>query len=207
MGVDWEQGWNPKYEKAVEVYSVWGSSERSAEAGNPRPIQPETLGGEVPGRHVIDALRRGYRFGFVAGGDVHDGRPGDALHAESYPPRGFVPYEQGLTAALAPELTREAIFDAMAGRRTYAATRSRIYLDARVDPRAGRLELAVASEEEIEEAVLCRGGEDALALGPDEDARVVTRTEEIEPLAPDEFCYVRARTARGNLAWSSPVWG
>jgi hypothetical protein len=207
MGVDWERGWNPTYEKAVEIYSVWGSSERSAGAGNTRPIPPEALGGETAGRHVVDALKRGYRFGFVAGGDVHDGRPGDALHAESYPPRAHVPYEQGLTAALAPALTREAVFDAIAGRRTYATTRSRIYLDARVEPGAGRLSLTAASEEGIAEAVLCRGGEDVLRLLPGGDARVLERTEAIEPLASDEFCYVRVRTARGNLAWSSPVWG
>jgi hypothetical protein len=207
MGVDWDLGWNPKYERAVEIYSVWGSSERHADAGNTRPGGVENLGGEVKGRHVVDALKRGYRFGFVAGGDVHDGRPGDAMHDRSYPPRDHVPYEQGLTAALAPELTREAIFDAMAGGRTYAATHSRIHLDARIDPRAGRLELAAASEEGIEQAVLCRSGEDALVLMPDEDARVVTRTEKIEPLAPEEFCYVRVTTGGGNLAWSSPVWG
>jgi len=207
MGVDWDLGWNRKYEKAVEIYSVWGSSERHADAGNTRPGGVENLGGEVKGRHVVDALKRGYRFGFVAGGDVHDGRAGDAMHDESYPPRDYVPYEQGLTAVLAPQLTREAVFDAMAGGRTYATTHSRIYLDARVDPGAGRLELAAASEEGVAEAVLCRNGEDALALTPDGDPRVLTRTEDLAPLAPEEFCYVRVTTGRGNIAWSSPVWG
>jgi hypothetical protein len=35
----------------------------------------------------------------------------------------------------------------------------------------------------------------------------VIRAEKIEPLGPDEFCYVRVMTGGGNLAWSSPVWG
>ena len=104
MGVNWEQGWNPGYEKAVEVYSVWGNSERPAEAGNPRPMEDKNLGGEMKGRHVIDALKRGYRFGFVGGGDIHDGRPGDDLHDISYPPRDYRIHAQGFTAAITPEL-------------------------------------------------------------------------------------------------------
>ncbi len=73
MGVDWSLGWNPRYETAVEMYSVWGNSERPAEAGNPRPIHH--CGGEMVGRHVRDALACGYHLGFVGGGDIHDGRP------------------------------------------------------------------------------------------------------------------------------------
>ncbi|NQU11897.1 DUF3604 domain-containing protein, partial [bacterium] len=108
MGVKWELGWNPRYETAVEMYSVWGNSEKPESAGNPIPIR--SCRGEMAGRHVLDALRRGYRLGFLGGGDIHDGRPGDDLHDVAYPPRGYPIPHQGLTAALAPALTREAIF-------------------------------------------------------------------------------------------------
>ena len=102
MGVDWSAGWNPRYETAVEIYSVWGNSEKPAAEGNPRPI--EACDGEMSGRHVRDALAMGYRFGFVGGGDIHDGRPGDELHNESYPqPRDPRSLPQGFAACFAPE--------------------------------------------------------------------------------------------------------
>lgn len=111
MGVDWDQGWNPTYEKAIEMVSVWGSSEKPESEGNTRPIRAAK--GEMPGRHVRDALERGFRFGFVGGGDVHDGRPGLALHMLSYPKVDEGPYPQGRTAAWVPRLSREAVFDAI----------------------------------------------------------------------------------------------
>ena len=42
-------------------------------------------------------------------------------------------YREGLAAVLAPELTREAIFDALKKRRTYAVTGARIELDFRIN--------------------------------------------------------------------------
>ena len=204
MGVDWSAGWNTKYEKAVEVYSVWGSSEKPASEGNPRPI--EACGGERPGRHVRDALAMGFRFGFVGGGDIHDGRPGDDLHQESYPPRGFRNYRQGFTAVFAPELTREGVFDAIRDRRTYAATRSRIYLDVELEA-ADRLAVTAASERGGLRAVLVRNGVETALVAADGDGRVIEGVFEGEPLSEGEYLYLRVETADGEMAWSSPIWG
>ena len=207
MGVDWSQGWNPKYEKAVEIYSVWGSSEKPASAGNPRPIR--SLKGEMPGRHVIDALKRGYRFGFVGGGDIHDGRPGDDMHNASYPPREFASHPQGFTAVVAPRLTRGHVYDAIRDHRTYATSKSRIYLEACIEgaSSAKRMRVQAASEDGVAEVVLVRNGEETrLPLG-DGDPRVVVTDGALHDFGPDEFCYVRVLTAKGNMAWSSPEWG
>src|SRR5690606_31428397 len=54
MGVDWSHGHAPDIERLVEIHSVWGNSERPAEAGNPFPIR--FCDGEKRGRHVHDAL-------------------------------------------------------------------------------------------------------------------------------------------------------
>ncbi len=209
LGADWSHGWNPQFEKAVEIYSVWGNSECPAEQGNPRPIRFNR--GERAGRHVVDALNRGYRFGFVGGGDIHDGRPGDDLTSEQgrYFELFGMMHPQGFTAAVVPALTREAVYDAIQTHRTYATTRRRIYLDATFDNAAGKSTLTVraASEDGVREAALVRGGERALTLTPDEDPRVVQATRDIEPLGPDEWAYVRVLTATGDMAWSSPVWG
>jgi hypothetical protein len=209
MGVDWEQGWNPKYEKAVEIHSVWGNSERHADDGNPLAISPETLGGEMRGRHVIDALKRGYRLGFVGGGDIHDGRPGDDLHNESYPPKAFTSRPEGFTGVWVPELTRGNVFDAVAQHRSYATTKRRIYLDAPVsgDAHKPRIRLAAASEEGIAEIVVVRNGVDTERLLPDDDPRVVTAEKTLDEMAPRDFCYLRLVTRAGTMAWSSPFWG
>jgi len=210
MGVDWGLGWNPEYEKAVEIYSVWGNSERPGEDGNPLPIAEYNLGGEMAGRHVVDALKLGYRFGFVGGGDIHDGRPGDCLHGDSYPPEGSaVQYPQGITAAAAPELTREHIYDAIKARQTYATTKSRIYLETQVHGEGDRRRLVIsaASEHGIREVAVVRNGDDAEKRLPETDPRVVTSQANVGDMAPDEFCYVRVLTEKGDMAWSSPLWG
>jgi hypothetical protein len=206
MGVDWEQGWNPKYEKAVEIHSVWGSSERHMSDGNIMAIQH--LDGEMQGRHVVDALRRGYRFGFVGGGDIHDGRPGDALHNESYPPSPTRLWPAGYTAVRAPCLTRDAVFEAIRDRRTYATTQTRIYLDVGFgDAKEGhRINITAASEEGIREAAIVLNGDDVQTIYPDEDRRIVVSDHLPVPMGPGTFCYVRIITERGNMAWSTPYW-
>lgn len=208
MGVDWAQGWNARYEKAVEIHSVWGNSERPASAGNPMPLEARNLGGEKAGRHVIDALKLGYRFGFVGGGDIHDGRPGDDLHSESYPPRAWRFAPEGFTAVRVSALTREQVFDAIAGRRTYATTKRRIYLDAILTENRRRpsLRIAAASEEGIESVAVVRNGEDSASLRPDTDPRTLIAVRPVEALGPGEFCYIRVLTKQGHMAWSSPFW-
>ncbi len=206
MGVDWELGWQAAYETAVEMYSIWGSSEKSVAAGNTRPIRH--CGGEREGRHVLEALRRGYRLGFVGGGDVHDGRPGRALHRFSYPGNAQDHYEQGLTAAWVPALTREAVFDAFRDRQTYATTQSRIYLEApcTIEKGMATMALCTASEEGIAEVALVTAyGEQTLELPAGEDRVVAQPVRFALPTAQD-FAYLRVMTQRGNMAWSSPIW-
>lgn len=205
MGVDWSQGWNAKYEKAVEIYSVWGSSERPAADGNSRPIPRENLGGELAGRHVVDALRRGYRLGFVGGGDIHDGRPGEALQADSYPAMPYRPYPQGLTAVLAPRLMRETVFDAVRDGQTYATTARRIYLET--SPGNGQMLVRTAAEDGLVRAVLMRNGKEAAVLEPDNDVRVLEGRFDTGLNGHSDCAYVRVETLSGDLAWSSPVWG
>lgn len=93
-----------------------------------------------------DSFELGYRHGLVCNSDGHKGRPG-ASHpgASSFGALG------GLTCFLAPELTRDGIFDAMRRRHHYGTTGGRLHLDvaaeldnpARVferDPRVGGAE-------------------------------------------------------------------
>ena len=65
----------------------------------------------------------------IAGSDSVDGRPGNSHPGHM----GVRNLRGGLTAVLAPELTRGAIWNALAQRRCYATTGERIVLDLRAD--------------------------------------------------------------------------
>ena len=68
-------------------------------------------------------LSRGHQVGFVAASDDHASHPGYAPpRARSLAQRG------GLAAVLAPERSRDALFDAMRARSTYAASLDRMIL-------------------------------------------------------------------------------
>ena len=98
---------DPRLEPVVEIYSDWGRFEWLLE----------------------DALRSGYRVGFVANSDGHKGRPG-----ASHPGASTFGAYGGLTCVLADALTREAIFDAIRQRRCYAVTAAqRIHVELAVD--------------------------------------------------------------------------
>ncbi|MEM1382191.1 MAG: DUF3604 domain-containing protein [Pseudomonadota bacterium] len=92
---DITQAHDGRFEKSVEVHSSWGSFEWL----------------------VGDALQRGYRVGIVANSDGHKGRPG-----ASYPGRSMFGAIGGLTCMLMPELSREALLDAMRKRRHYGTS-------------------------------------------------------------------------------------
>jgi tellurite resistance-related uncharacterized protein len=187
----------------VELYSVWGSSEMPAADGNTRPIK--SVKGEQAGRHVREALKRGFQLGFMGGGDIHDGRPGDDLHNRQPECSGYADlYPQGFTAVSTPLLTRESVFDALAARSCYASTRRGIYAEMKLEN--GRLAVQAAAEDGIAEAVLVVNGESAARVGPEGDPRVLDTAWPVK-LGQRDFAYVRISTTRGDLAWLSPVWG
>jgi hypothetical protein len=98
---------DPRLERVVEIYSDWGRFEWLLE----------------------DALRNGYRVGFVANSDGHKGRPG-----ASHPGASTFGAYGGLTCVLAESLTREAIFDAIRQRRCYGTTAAqRIHVELAVN--------------------------------------------------------------------------
>ena len=78
---------------------------------------------------VLDALRRGYRVGVTAGTDGVTGRPG-CDHPGSRLIRNT---RSGVTAFLAADLTREALWEAMAARRCYATDGPRMRLAVTAD--------------------------------------------------------------------------
>ncbi|MFL2855162.1 MAG: DUF3604 domain-containing protein, partial [Pseudohongiellaceae bacterium] len=93
---------DPQLEPIIEIMSMHGSFQWFMEA----------------------YLSHGHEVGVVAASDDHLSRPGySAPHRNSLAQRG------GLGAVLAPERSRDAIFDGMKAKRTYATTGDRIILD------------------------------------------------------------------------------
>ena len=71
-----------------------------------------------------DAFEKGYRVGVVCHSDDHKGRPGATRPgASSFGAIG------GLTCYFMPELTRDALFEALRQRRHYGTTGARIFVD------------------------------------------------------------------------------
>ena len=73
-------------------------------------------------------LSQGHEVGFVAASDDHLSHPG-----YSAPNRNSLAQRGGLGAVMAPERSRDALFDAMKARQTYATTGDRIILDVAVN--------------------------------------------------------------------------
>jgi len=213
MGVPWERGHDPEVERLCEIHSVWGNSERPAAAGNPFPIRSH--GGEKAGQHVMDALRMGRRYGFIGGGDIHDGRPGDDLHNIQRNPVQYGQLSrQGIMGVWAPELTREAIFEALWNRRCYATMNARTYLEFSVcgapmgqSVRASGtrpIRVLAADGAGIAAIEIVRNGEDWRRFETNE--RVVEIGAEDDETIGAAWYYARVTRTDGLMAWSSPVW-
>jgi uncharacterized protein DUF3604 len=91
-----------RLERAVEVHSTWGTFEWL----------------------LHDAFEKGFRVGVVCHSDDHKGRPGNTRPgASSFGAIG------GLTCYFMPELTRDALFEALRQRRHYGTSGARIFMD------------------------------------------------------------------------------
>lgn len=213
MGVDWRLGHDPEVERLVEINSVWGNSERPEEEGNTRPIRIH--GGEKKGQHVIDALKRGYRFGIIGSGDIHDGRPGDECHTHQKEPDIYPNmWRQGIVGVWAKQLSREAVFDALWNRRVFATTNKRIFLKfsvcgapmgSEITHKGSRtINVTAASDVPFLSLDIVRNGNDIMHVRL--DRREAVFEEQDEGSGGTDWYYARLIRQDGEMAWSSPVW-
>lgn len=125
--------WDPDASPVLEIYSEWGLAEHDRA---PHPYIRHTEGGRWTKNTLQWFLAQGHRVGVVASTDDHLGYPG--AHGE------------GLAAVLATELTRDAIFEALRARRTYALTGDRIELRFSINGRIMGSELPHTPERTID---------------------------------------------------------
>jgi hypothetical protein len=185
---------DPEAERAVEMCSLHGIFESLR--GN------EGKADMVEGKFVEDGLARGYLFGFVGGSDSHD----------CFDPATV---RVGLTGVYAAELSPDAVFEAIAGRRTFALTGGRTVVDFRCNGRLMGEELEIDggglrftgsawSPDSVVSAEIISGGRVVWQSRP-EDTDATFSWDAGPPDSP-AYYYLRITTAAGDLAWSSPIW-
>lgn len=221
------QNFDPEYEKAVEVYNAWGSSECTASEGNPRPIGAKGKKGikEKAEGSIRKALNKNCRFAFVAGGHDDRGAFKDLFGSDQ------VQYSAGTTAILAPAQTRDGLMQAIDKKSTFATTGPRILLDFSIAnaPIGSELKTSIKpglvynrhikadiiGTDTIKEVVVIRNGEVFLTFTPDKDQFEFTH-DDLSPITENllkdsndslfQYFYLRVEQADSHIAWSSPIW-
>ena len=127
---------DPEVSPVLEIYSEWGCAEHDRA---PQPYKRHTEGGRWTRHTLHHYLESGRRLGVIASTDDHLGFPGG--------------YREGLAAVKATELSRDAVFDALRNRRTYAVSGDRIGLDFTLNGRVMGQELPYVRERRIDIAV------------------------------------------------------
>jgi len=217
---DWSSH-NPRYEHLVEICQNRGSFETN------QPKHAGSFGG--CDASVQDALAMGCRLGFIGGTDNHAGQPGSFRCS-----MGGLDYREkqwgGLACVFAKELTREAVWDALWTRHTYATNGARILLDVTINGhRMGEevrmedpdwpdrvIRIKVLGTARISFIDIVRNNDDIYTFqGRDvkEEFEYVDR-DPFGDLAftgrfcsdPTVFYYVRVLQEDEKMAWSSPIW-
>lgn len=228
-GFDFDfKNFEPDFERVVEIYNSWGSSEDLKKEGNELSINSKNKQGiqESVEGSIQKALRNNCRFGFVAGGLDDRGIYSDLYESDQEQ------YMPGLTAIIAPEHTKAALVEALYNRSCYATTGERIILGISLAgvPMGGELNTAnkhglrinrhisgyVAGTNNIKSIDIIRNGKAIKTFEP-EGYSIEFTYDDMTPLEkvvitpkdkkpPFVYYYLRVVQVDGHTAWSSPIW-
>lgn len=202
-GTDWENH-DPDIQPLVEIVSNHGVMEY--QGNTPLPHR-----GGMRGFFVQDALAMGLRFGLIGGSDNH----GLIWHHKMAFRRDS--FRTGLAVVLAPELTRESLFDAMRKRRTYATTGIKPRLDFRVNNhlmgeefnvRAGeaiRINAEVIAQQRLVWLQVIKDNKTWYEFGGEGYISRFT-IRDTDPGHGTHWYYLRVIFENNDMAWSSPIW-
>lgn len=185
--------WNFTDEVAQPVAEIFQTRGSYEHPGAPRAAKNTT----PKGWFLQDAWARGIVIGVIASPD----------HGGGY----------GKACVYAPELTREAILDALRARRCYGTTAAKIALDVRV---AGRLmgektadappavvpvDVRVKAPGDLDRVEVCRNNEYVYSRSFGGRECSFTFADRA-PVKGRSYYYVRVVQKDEEVAWSSPVW-
>lgn len=210
--LDWTREHNEALRPSLEIYSAHGQSE-FFDRDDPLAYEQVryTAARSSDGPHYArDAWAAGHPMGVVAASDDHQSHPG-------------LPH-LGLTAVFAPELTRDAVFDALRTRASYGTTGQRTLLafsaagfsmgqegsaKGIVD---GEVLVAAPSDIRYVEVMAYPEGEEGWSVVDrwETPGRLLETTFAVRVDAPTTI-YLRAElveavNGRVARAWSSPIW-
>lgn len=222
------ENFDPDYERVVEIYNAWGSSEMTKKEGNTRPITSSVSSGvqESVEGSIQKALQRNCRFGFVAGGLDDRGIYADLYESEQEQ------YSPGLTAIIAPTHSREALAEALYQRSCYATTGERMIVGLYLAGVSMGKEIStaekpglavnrhlsgyVAGTTKLKTVEIIRNGKVLKLYEPDQyhfefTYDDLTALEKVcidakDKKPPFVYYYLRVIQEDGHIAWSSPIW-
>lgn len=227
------EDFHPIFERVVEIYNAWGSSECSEKEGNLFPISFHGKIGVASSEagSIRRALNSGLRFGFTAGG-LDDRGPYATFYDNDQ-----IQYPPGLTAIISKEYSREGVFDALKNRRCYATTGEKIILGFFVSMHPMGSEIStkekpglivnrhlsgyVVGTGNIESIEIICNGAILHSIHPKNKSHVEIAYDDMTPIdhrvivatnknatteAPFVYYYLKATQVNGATAWSSPIW-
>ncbi len=218
---------NPDFERVVEIYNAWGSSECTVKEGNTKPIKGPAKRGinEAQEGSCLKALLEGKRFGFVGGGLDDRGIYADFFENDQEQ------YSPGITGVYSDTLSRSNIFEGVYNRNCYATTGERIIVGLQLagHPMGSEIDSAlkpglavnrhlsgyVAGTKPLTKVELLRNGKVLKTYTPDALSLDFTY-DDMDNLAdccitakdkkPFVFYYLRVTQNDGHMAWTSPIW-
>ena len=220
---------HPEFERVVEIFNNFGSSECSAKKGNHFPIRTKGRKSgmsETEEGSIQKALSKNCRFGFVAGGTDRRGIYKETLENDQ------IEYGNGLTAISSQEYSRDNLFSALYDRSCYATTGARIVVTFHIagmpmgselstETKPGleynrHIEVKIAGTDKIKEVILYRNLEKYQVLENLENEHTFT-IDDSDPISkvtlssPDDrpnfvYYYLRITQEDGQTAFITPIW-
>lgn len=193
-GFNWDDR-DDTLRSVAEVYSEWGHSLDVAGPGS-----------------VVSALSKGFRFGFIAASDNHDGWMGNPFSEKDA--------RSGLAAFWAEDLQRDTIYEALQQKHTYATTGDRIVVEwtlveGDVETLEGAAVVAMAPElhwkaygtGSIRSLTVWGVAIDGAAVALHEESVSGLDSEGSVAIDPGELAvWLSVEQANDERAWSTPIW-
>lgn len=222
------KNFDENFERVVEIYNAWGSSECSKKEGNTVPVASQKKNGvqESAEGAIQKALQQNCRFGFVAGGLDDRGIYAGFFDSDQEQ------YSPGSTAIISIEHSRNALIEALYNRSCYATTGERIILGLNLAGLPMGSETSTAAKQglrinrhlsgyaagtaKIEKLEIIRNGKVIKTFESDtywlefsyDDMipidKVAIDAKDKKP--PFVYYYLRFTQEDGHMAWSSPIW-